>query len=342
MTVSSIWTQRRLQHYVFRQIVEEWEDDIAAELRLPLEDVSGLALRASSRMGTVVRYVPGFSWLWDDAWRLRKNRGKRCALSFLDWPPSHPTSFLVQSDVIPIVLDFWRSHVRSAEAMFARSPLVFVTNIEIRNSLAESKLGTKLHYIPLSISDRYLCREMPEKRVDLIQVGRPNARMHEWALDYVRGRPSLDYVFAGDRERYTPEWISTKRGRLNIDNSRQSYIRLLQSARVSLVSAPGIDEGESRTGGFNPVTPRFYESAASRCHLVGLFPYRGSDFIENRVSSVCQLPSSQEHFISLIDAALSAPPDFQRQDDFLRGHLTTDIARLIKKTLEFADMSLSA
>lgn len=68
-------------------------------------------------------------------------------------------------------------------------------------------------------------------------------------------------------------YYSTKQGILNDKTgTRQEFINFLSSAKISLLSAPGIDGSDNNcTGGFNPVTPRFYESAVQYCYMVGRF-----------------------------------------------------------------------
>ncbi len=89
MKLTSLWTLRRMQHQVFRQIVEEWEDDFAAELGLPLRDVSGCEKRANGRFGVLRRRFPAVVLPWDDGGRVTSPRGWNCALALLIWPPGH-------------------------------------------------------------------------------------------------------------------------------------------------------------------------------------------------------------------------------------------------------------
>ena len=112
MKLSAIWTLRRLPHQVFRQIVEEWEDDFATELGLPLRDMSACETRANGRMGALLRRLPPAVAAWDDGGRLRGKPKGENALSFLLWPPLHSASYSVQPDVVPVVIDFWRKHTQ--------------------------------------------------------------------------------------------------------------------------------------------------------------------------------------------------------------------------------------
>jgi len=341
MNLDSLWTLRRMEHQVFRQIVEEWEDDFAAELGLPLRDMSAQEKRANGRLGALRRRLPGGLVPWDDAGRIPLARAGARSLAFLLWPPAHPASFWVQPDVVPVVVDFWRTHLAQAERVFARSPVVFVTNREIQLALADTSLGARVHYLPLSVSARHVRPVSVPRTVDLIQVGRQNAKLHRWALDYVGLRPGANYLYA-DTSGTWPRWTATDRGPLEVDNSRASYWALLRSSRVSLVSAPGIDGGEARTGGLNPVTPRFYESAAARCHLVGRFPRDGADFVANRVASACRHADSFEEFVEAVDHARHAPPPVEALDAFLVGHTSAEVARSLRTALAAPGAALAA
>lgn len=333
MTVSSIWTWRRPNGSVFQQIVEEWEDDLSAKWSLPLQNASGWERRAASPFGRLVRKMPeAINWV-DDALRLHLGAPQQHSVAFLLWPPVTAHSYSVQSDVIPIVVDFWADQVRNAPRVFARSKLVVVTNKEAEIELGKTRLADKVGYVPLAISARHLCSTTPEKTLDLIQVGRQNPILHEWALRYVATKPASDYVYSKNTAGSAPQWVSVKQGPIGTGGSRERYFRLLRSARISLVSTPGIDGGEQRTGGYNPVTPRFYESAASRCHLMGRFPVDGEDVVENRVASVCHYVSSYETFSKHVEEALAHAPDLAVQDEFLADHTTARLANLIAGVL---------
>jgi hypothetical protein len=341
MKLNSIWTLRRLQHQVFRQIVEEWEDDFSKELGLPLQDMSICETRANGRVGNILRRLPRAITAWDDGGRWQHRRANGQGLGFLLWPPAHPASFWVQPDVVPVVIDFWRHQLPDAERVFARSPHIFVTNQEIKRDLAATALASRVKYLPLSVSARHVQASGILRTTDLIQVGRQNPRLHEWALEYVRLRPGAKYLYA-DTSGTWPCWTATDRGRLEIDTSRASYWQLLRSSRISLVSAPGIDGGEKRTGGYNPVTPRFYESAAARCHLVGRFPKDGADFVFNRVASACSHVDTFDEFAAVVDQSRKTPPDVTALDAFLVGHTTAEVARSLRSVLSTPGKNLSA
>ncbi len=338
MKLNSIWTLRRLTHQVFRQIVEEWEDDFAAELNLPLQHMDTCETRANGRVGKLIRRLPRAVAPWDDGGRW-KGQARGQGLGFLLWPPQHPESFWVQPDGVPVVIDFWRHQIPLAEKVFARSLRIFVTNQEIHRDLATTSLASRMTFLPLSVSARHV-QPVPEPRtVDLIQVGRQNPRLHEWALEYVRIRPGANYLYA-DTSGTWPIWTATDRGPLNIDTSRASYWQLLRSSRISLVSAPGIDGGEKRTGGYNPVTPRFYESAAARCHLIGRFPREGADFVVNRVASACRHVDTFDEFAAAVDQGRKTAPDVAALDAFLVGHTTAEVARALQAALRSNSRSI--
>jgi CheY-like chemotaxis protein len=111
---------------------------------------------------------------------------------------------------------------------------------------------------------------------------------------------------------------------------------------IEAAGAGGIDGGEARTGGFNPVTPRFYESAAARCHLIGRFPADGADFVANRVAGACRHVDSFDEFAAAVDRARHTSPDVAALDAFLVGHTTSEVARALRADLVSAPEELAA
>jgi hypothetical protein len=111
---------------------------------------------------------------------------------------------------------------------------------------------------------------------------------------------------------------------------RADFIGLLKRSRISLVSAPGLDDDKIRTGGFSPVTPRFLESASCGCHLIGLYP-QNADFEYYGIKEICNAVASFDEFkkVTLDYLNKTNPPDFTQ---FLEKHLTSNrAAELLSK-----------
>jgi hypothetical protein len=65
------------------------------------------------------------------------------------------------------------------------------------------------------------------------------------------------------------------------------------------LSGPGLDDDAERTGGFSPVTPRFFESAACGCKLIGIYP-QNEDFLYFRINEICANVSDYKSFRNLV------------------------------------------
>jgi hypothetical protein len=144
--------------------------------------------------------------------------------------------------------------------------------------------------------------------------------------------PNTHYVFA-KRNGSEMVIISNKNGEVGVLKKREDFIELLTRSKISLVSAPGLDNDKSRTGGFSPVTPRFLESAACRCKLLGIYP-QNADFEYFGIKEVCTDIANYEQFRKLAIDYLEDPavPDFS---SFLKRHVTSKRAdELLNKIRE--------
>ena len=129
--IREIWTLRSLRHQVFRQILEGWEDDFVAELGLALIDKGDWEKRANGRLGTFPRKIDvGGRWFDDNA-RLSSCRREVRAIMFAIFAPHYRNSYVVQSDVIPVIIDCWGTSLDRAVAALGNVAAVVVTNVEL-------------------------------------------------------------------------------------------------------------------------------------------------------------------------------------------------------------------
>lgn len=329
--IKEIWTLRSLRHQVFRQILERWEDEIAQELKLELKDKGAWERRANSRLGAILRKVDGSGRLVSDQCHItRKTEPK--GLMFAIFAPLYANSYVVQSNVVPVIIDCWGDNLNKAALALTKAKVVVVTNLELVKEFEKRCPRLTVLCVPLAVESSAVGRRF-DKKYDLIQVGRRNEKLHSWALELTKSRPKLDYWYA-DTSGVWPRWFSTQRGEISVGLDREDYLATLGAARVALVSAPGIDGGESRTGGYNPVTPRFYEAAALGCRMVGRYPQSGMDYVANNIGSVCSHVESYASFVSAVEAGIAAGPDeSQITRDFVQEHTGTAMARRLREKL---------
>ena len=211
-------------------------------------------------------------------------------------------------------------------------PFFFVTSVDIYDLL--KNYGAKnVIYLPLSISDMYFSDIVPTKKIDVIQFGRKNPVLHGWMMEYVTAHPEVEYVYQSNNGSLT--YISTTRGNLGKFDERKEYIDLLKSCRISLVSTPGMDKSRTDFGNVDFFTPRFFESAAFYCHMIGRYAENNeADFL--KIHSVCFNVKTKVEFFDSMDKMLKLPNEINvcKYKEFLDSNFTSKRADLIKTALQ--------
>lgn len=320
------------------QVVYEWEDIIASTCDIELDLVTQshvnnnfnkpiyIYLQKLIRHSFFKKYI-------DSAFNFYK-RKKQLYVAFYLYPLPVVNHYLHQDNFIIILLDCFEDVINLVPGYFSNTKLLFVTNLEVYNRLTTSSISAKIRYVPLSISDKYYSDKVPEKSIDVLQIGRQNPVLHNWMLEYIKKHPETEYVYASI-ENNKHSYYSTTKGFLGPVDGRGNFMDFLGSAKVVLLSSPGIDGGEKRTGGFNPVTPRFYESAVKYCYMVGRYPENGEDFNYNKINSVCKNADSYLEFENYVSEMLATPFNQQEKyQKFIKKHLTSATAKIIQAEVE--------
>lgn len=330
MKISGIYTIRDVPRPSYWDIVFEWEDQIAETLNIPL-------ICVGRRFDKI--YRPSF---------IRKILNRLNVFQVIDRYLSVPSrfhlafhigppgvySFYTRNNVVPVIIDFWKNeNINRLESIFRICPIVFVTSREVFNFL-QNRISKKVRWghLPLSLPDKYCALDTGVRRdIDIIQVGRSNTTLDTYMDIYLKEFPNTNYVYA-KKAGNEVLMVSSKDGDLGSIRNRSDFIMLLRRSKVSLVSSPGLDNDKLRTGGFSPVTPRFLESAACRCHLLGIYP-DNADFEFYEINQICQTINDYNHFKKLIGMCLySQPtPDFTT---FLQKHLTSKRALELQNILD--------
>ena len=258
MSNIQIMTERSYQNWPSWGVVYEWEDVMADVLDAELLDLHtgffGKAARAVRKVYRKSGLKGHFSY---DSRRPVRLVWVMDARIYKEY--TYP-------NFIPIFLDFSIDMVDEIFEATKNLPFFWVTCISIYEKLKEKT--TKVHYIPLSISDKWISQTVKVKDIDVIQFGRKNAILHEYMLNYCKSHPNVEYVFQTSDGSLT--YTSTIRGNMGRFDTRVEYMKMISRSRVSLVSTPAIDSGKD-FGGIDFFTPRFYESAAQYCHLIGRY-----------------------------------------------------------------------
>lgn len=252
--ITAILSRRLDARDLSRHIIEEWEDELAATWG-----------------ARVVSWGSPWRWRFGRLWARTglpfpgERRG--CKLAFF-LEPSQSLSRFTRPDVVPWFIDFWGGRGFEDLARFhAAAPFWIVADADAVRAVRARFPARRVEHGPVFLPARHRAMTPAAKSVDIVQAGRQDPVLHAGALESVAREPALDYVFRQPRgARWT--YVSTRRGELGPLDTRPAYWDLLRSARVALVSAPGLDPAGKQTGGFHPITPRFLEAAAAGCHLV--------------------------------------------------------------------------
>ena len=329
MQISGIYTIRDTPQLHYWDIVFEWEDQISKTLRIPLIPVGKQydQIYRPSLLRKLFNRLNVYQW-FDNLFFTPTNY----YLTFHIGPPG-VYSFYTRNNVIPIILDFWKNeNIRRLESVFRLCPAVFVTSQEVYLYLQEKKVTLNLKHISLSLPDKYVTFDNSGLRdIDIIQIGRSNSTFDQYMKQFLTEFPKIHYVFA---KRIGNEMaiVSNKGGEAVVAKKREDFIKLLKRSKISLVSAPGLDNDKTRTGGFSPVTPRFFESAACGCKLLGIYP-QNADFEFYGIKEVCPSVTSYDQFRILAANYLGDPavPDFS---SFLKNHITSKRANELLNKLQ--------
>lgn len=324
INLAGIYTLRDTPQPYYWDIVYEWEDEFSKVLGIPLVPVGKLYDKI---------YKPGVARKLLNRLNYYQIRDKylftpeKHFLAFHIGPPG-VYSFHSRKDVIPIIIDFWKNeNLDRLRKIFSTTKIVFVTSKEVYNFLIEKETGITLELLSLSLPDKFCNLEETKKDIDLIQIGRQNQKINEFVQKFLEEYPETNYVYSVKSEGKVYN-VSTKYGIINEGDDRNSFIDLLSRSKVSLLSAPGLDGDSVRTGGFSPVTPRFFESAACRCFMLGIYP-ENEDFMYYGIEKVCENIKDYNSFKEKVLSFLRSEsfPDYSK---FLKVNLSSVRANELK------------
>ena len=334
-----ILSAKKWLDYYPLQVVYEWEDILSEQLGIAIdydnqEKINSIFNNTINQYAQKVIRRSFLRNFIDSSFNyLKRKRQGEFMISFLLNPIPISNHYMYQDNVIVILLDVFPDKIDLIPKWF-KNKLIFVTNIEVMDYFKGHKILSRLRYIPLSISDKYYDHDIPAKEIDVLQMGRQNKVLHEWMIHLTTKYPEIEYVYS-KKENDNYVYFSTTRGQLNqATNTREQFMDFLGRAKVSLLSSPGIDSDETnRTGGFNFVTPRFYESAVKYCYMIARYP-DNPDFLINNVKDVCERPADYNEFENLVLTMVKTPFNKKyKYDAFIRQHLTSTVANTIENEI---------
>lgn len=319
MQVNKIFSIRKYQSQFFRQIVFEWEDDIAKQMNIPIKGTNKI-MYTSGRI--IDKYLPGKSARYFHQKAVN-------ALVFILFPPEY--KYFFPANVVPIFLDTWGNTFQDIVNYIKNIDAAIFTNYQMYLKICEACPEKKIRYVPLGIARKWIDKLAEEthdkvhREIDVIQVGRRNEALHEYMMKYYHAHPDIDYVYRDSWD--SQEYVSTLRGNIGSFRGREQYMRALRRSKVSLVSSPGVDD-LNKVGGVDFFTPRFYESLAMGCQTIGRYT-AGAEAELLKVSQVVPNVHTYEEFHAALQKALNTEPNITNYLEFLqKNSLANQIAQL--------------
>ncbi|MDH6354812.1 hypothetical protein M2132_001143 [Dysgonomonas sp. PH5-45] len=324
-----ILTQREVESWQSWQVIFEWEDVLSENMNIPIMSV---------KRKWYQRKLFGYPTLCKifNSLRLEKIYNPKklyiyhqiVIQSEIDFPP------WLRKKIIPWIVDGFmdESELPCIYKRYGSCPFLLISSIESYNYLKSKNCPLHIYYAPLSLSDKYTIDTEIKytKKYDLISAGRINPVLEEYVKRY-SDENDINFVYS-KLENGNFYYFSTKTGRIGTFNTREEYLALLKQCKVALYSTPGID-GDGRSKGMNPVTPRIFELIASQCHIIARYP----DTDETRffeLASIASHTDSYERFVELMDKYMNTDVDLIKYDNYLKKHYTSTRIKYLREAID--------
>ena len=317
-----VYSERGYINWVSWGAIFEWEDSFAKEWGTEVECIrNNFFDRIARRLKFYIHKL--FPKVVFSKYRIT-DESKMGVLIIMD---AEGYYMIPTGNIIPIYLDFSRDMVDTILKATEDLPAFFVASKDIYNDLKERGCRN-VYFISQCVSDQYYSDTVPEKKLDVVQIGRKNPVLHEYMLRYSKEHPGVEYIYQSADASLS--YISTTRGNIGSLEGRTDFLDVLRSARVSLVSSPKCDGSRDVFGGADLITARFYESAVMYCHMIG----RYTDNEESReleLDKVCPNVRDYSEFEALVDRYLDDTDyDWKAYREFIMRNLASARAGYIK------------
>jgi hypothetical protein len=338
MRIANILSERFVEDWPSYHIIYEWEDVLADRLAVPISNTQPLwrklfINRYTKKLADSIG-SQAFSYLNEQV-EYYGRVGKRTHYLVFELYVTTEPSFSTSTRAIPVMIDFWKQTDLSAfYQQYKHCSLVLISSLEVLHYLQAQQCPLPIAHFPLSLADKYrpAAGTIYEKTYDVLFAGRANPVLLSYMQEFLVRFPDTEVL---QQESHNGElhYVSNKRGVIGNFHSRAEYMNLLRASKVSFYSTPGIDGGEVRTGGFNPVTPRFLELLSAQCLLLGRYPVNAeTQFYE--LEKVCPNINSYTEFEAILLSCLEQKsPSFAQHEAILAKHYTSCRAELLPKLL---------
>lgn len=253
-----ILTERRYNKGISRQVVYEWEDDISSRWNIPFAYMDSYKKHPISRMMRKLHIRKSMVW----------NSNEDCFIFFAMNIDLLRIVAWSTPNILPVLLDVTLDEVEELYDLTKNLPIFWVTAIKIKEVLLNRHPDCKVCYIPQMASDKHL-HESFDKKISLIQFGRRNPVLHEFAQKYVDTHKGTSYLYRCDNP---ADGMEQRRNgiseRIGVIGEREKFNQLLQQSTICLCSTPLIDNTRNFGEGVDFLTARWYEAIMSRCFII--------------------------------------------------------------------------
>lgn len=303
---------RAFEQYPSYLILYELEDDVSNTLQIPIRNIPKLRYTFGK---LIYKSVSNFY--------VKRKKPEGFIFSVMMTPDYHRI-YINKTNVIPYIIDYWKRYDEMFEKYFVHFPVVYISGLEVFEYLKAKKTKVNIKHLPLSVSDKLLSvfNDKKEKTIDIINVGRKNKTIDAYIKQYLLKYPDTNYVHR-EMENGENIYYSTINGKIGKLESRNDLLQTLSQSKIAIVTSPGIDGGEERTTGFNPVTPRVFEAAIGKCYMIGRYE-QNKEFYDFGLDKLVEIPTSYDDFEIIVNQKLNTSFNLdEKYNAFLQANLNS-------------------
>lgn len=253
-----IATERGYNGGFSRQVVFEWEDDFVKTLDTSLYFLDSYKKHPIARLYRKAGFKKKIGW---------SEGHDICIYIATNIDLLRITAWYLPN-FIPIMLDVNLNEIDELVYLTQRLPLYYVTSYQIYKKIVTKYPNNKVKYIPQSVSEIYSEYNGNDKRREIIQFGRNNPVLHNFALKYCDRHEGVKYKFRNPDGYDMVEYSNGIFKDMGMITYRQSFIAMLRAASISLCSTPLADRTRDFGKGIDFFTARWYESVACGCGII--------------------------------------------------------------------------
>lgn len=215
---------------------------------------------------------------------------------------------------IAYIIDAWENSIEYIAAHIESIDIVLMAYQDSINFLKKyipPSLMKKIYLYPVFIDPLVYPKKSPNKLYDVIQIGRRDEILHQWAIKY-SNKKKHSYIYQKRNQRGMYYLEDRKWEAENYQLSYQNLIKVLSQSKIALVSPP--DRADSkRTGRVSPLTHRYLEAAMCQAVTVGFTPTSG-EYAQHFPKDFTIVPKDYGEFEEICDRLIG--------DDKLRAKIS--------------------